>query len=60
MPLGPALGRQRQVDLCEVKANLVYMVSARPSGAHWLRALATLTEDLGSIPSTHVVAKSHL
>ena len=24
MPLIPALGRQRQVDLCEIEASLVY------------------------------------
>ena len=27
--LMPALGRQRQVDLCEFKASLVYRVSSR-------------------------------
>ena len=31
MPLILALERQRQVDLCEIKANLVYIVSARPA-----------------------------
>ena len=31
-PLIPALGRQRQADLCEFKANLVYRVSFRKSG----------------------------
>ena len=29
MPLIPALGRQRQVALCEFEANLVYRVSSR-------------------------------
>ena len=29
MPLIPALGKQRQVDLCEFKASLVYQVSSR-------------------------------
>jgi hypothetical protein len=29
MPLSPALGRQRQLDLCEFKASLVYRVSSR-------------------------------
>ena len=29
MPLIPALGRQRQVDLCEFKISLVYRVSSR-------------------------------
>ena len=28
-PLIPALGRQRQVNLCEFEANLVYRVSSR-------------------------------
>ena len=28
-PLIPALGRQRQVDFCEFKANLVYKASSR-------------------------------
>ena len=29
MPLIPALQRQRQVDLCEFQASLVYKVSSR-------------------------------
>ena len=29
MPLIPALGKQKQVDLCEFKDNLVYKVSSR-------------------------------
>ena len=29
MPISPALGRQRQVELCELKASLVYRVSSR-------------------------------
>ena len=29
MPLIPALKRQRQVDLCEFEASLVYIVSSR-------------------------------
>ena len=29
MPLIPALGRQRQVGLCEFEASLVYIVSSR-------------------------------
>lgn len=32
-PLNPALRRQSQVDLCESKASLVYVVGFRPSGA---------------------------
>lgn len=29
MPLTPALGRVRQVDLCELKASQVYRVNSR-------------------------------
>jgi hypothetical protein len=29
IPVNPALERQRQVDLCEFKANLVYILSSR-------------------------------
>ena len=29
MPLVPALGRQRQADLCELEASLVYRASSR-------------------------------
>ena len=32
MPLIPACRRQRQEDLCEFKASLVYIVSTRPNG----------------------------
>ena len=31
MPLIPALRRQRQADLCEFKASLVYRVNSRAS-----------------------------
>lgn len=33
MPLIPALERQRQVDLCEFKTNLVYRESSRTAKA---------------------------
>jgi hypothetical protein len=33
MPLITALRRQRQVELCEFKASLVYIVSSRPTRA---------------------------
>jgi hypothetical protein len=33
MPLIPALGRQKQADLCEFKASLVYKSSSRPARA---------------------------
>lgn len=29
----PGLGRSRQVELCDIKANLMYTVSYRPAGA---------------------------
>jgi hypothetical protein len=32
-PLIPTLGRQRQVDLCELEASLVYRVSSRVARA---------------------------
>jgi hypothetical protein len=32
-PLIPALQRQRQVDLCDFEANLVYSISSRTSRA---------------------------
>ena len=35
----PALRRQRQVDLCEFKANLVYIVSYRLFNREKLRYL---------------------
>jgi hypothetical protein len=33
MSLIPALGKQRQVDLCEFEASLVYRVSSRTARA---------------------------
>jgi len=33
-PLIPALGRQRQIELCELKAILVYIVSFRAARYH--------------------------
>ena len=33
MPVIPALGRQRQADLCEFKASLIYSVSSRTARA---------------------------
>ena len=32
-PLIPALERQRQTELCECKASLLYIVSSRPARA---------------------------
>ena len=32
MPLIPAFGKQRQGDLCEFEANLIYIVSSRTVG----------------------------
>jgi len=34
-PLIPAPGRQKQVDLCEFRANLVYIVSYRTANTTW-------------------------
>ena len=31
-PLNPALGKQRQAELCEFKASLVYRASSRTAG----------------------------
>ena len=33
-PLVPALRRQRQAELCEFEAGLVYRVSSRPARSH--------------------------
>ena len=33
MPLIPALGKQRQVDLCGFEVSLVYRMSSRPARA---------------------------
>jgi hypothetical protein len=33
MPLGPALRKQRQADLCEFKGSLIYRVSSRTARA---------------------------
>jgi hypothetical protein len=33
MPVVPALWRQRQVDLCELEASLVYQSTFRTAGA---------------------------
>ena len=35
MPLISALGRQKQADLCEFKASLVYIVSSRTARASY-------------------------
>jgi hypothetical protein len=32
MPLIPALGRQRQAEICQCKASLVYKASSRTAG----------------------------
>lgn len=36
VPFLSALGRQRQVDVCEFEANQVYTARSSPSGAHKL------------------------
>jgi hypothetical protein len=50
MPLISALGRQRQVDLCEFKASLVYRVSSRIARAtqrnpDWKKKTKTKTKE---------------
>jgi len=35
-PLVPALGGQKQENLCELKASLVYMVSSRPAQSKYI------------------------
>jgi hypothetical protein len=44
IPLIPALQRQRQVDLCDFKANLVYKVSSRTAKAITQRNPVTIIE----------------
>lgn len=34
MPLSPALGRQKQVDLSKLKVNLVHIRHSRPASVH--------------------------
>ena len=38
MPLIPALQRQRQADLCEFEASLIYRVSSRQQNIHTEKA----------------------
>ena len=40
MPLAPALGRQRQADLREFRASLVYRVSSRTARSVTQRTLS--------------------
>ena len=43
-PLIPALGRQRQVDLCECEASLVYRTSSKTARAVTQRNPVSKTE----------------
>ena len=70
MPLISALRRQRQVDLCEFKASLVYKATQRSpvlktgkrekrkggagKMAQQLRVSAALQRVLNLVPSTHI------
>jgi hypothetical protein len=45
-PLIPAVGRQRQVVLCEFKASLVYLVSSRPVWAAYRDPVSNKTKKL--------------
>jgi hypothetical protein len=47
MPLTPALGGQRQVDLCEFEASLVYGVSSSTFGATQRNTVLKIQNELG-------------
>ncbi|EDL36611.1 mCG123639 [Mus musculus] len=38
MPLTPALERQRLMNISEIEANLVYILSSRPSQGYKVRS----------------------
>ena len=40
MPLTPALGKQRQVDLCEFEASKVYRMSSRTGSKSYRETLS--------------------
>ena len=40
--------------------TLQFLACGAGEKAQWLRALAALSEDPGSVPSTHMVANNHL
>ena len=44
MPLIPALRRQRQEDLCEFEAKLIYRVSSRTARATYRETLSRKTK----------------
>lgn len=46
--------------IAELLNIIVKTMSQAKETASWLRALASLLEDQGSIPRTHVVAHNHL
>ena len=45
----PALGRQRQVDLCEFEASLVYRVSIKPANGYTVRPYVKQKNELVEI-----------
>lgn len=53
-PLIPALGRQRQVGLCEFESSLVYTMSSRTAKGHseTLSGVGTLVERSNEITIT--------
>jgi hypothetical protein len=56
MPLIPALGRkrQRQADLCEFKANLVYRVSSRTAKAAQRDPASKTKTKTDNVPCSHM------
>ena len=45
-PLNPALGRQRQVDLCEFEVSLIYRASSRTARGYTEKPCLTKTTPL--------------
>jgi hypothetical protein len=41
MPLIPALGSQRQADICEFEVSLIYKASFRTARATWRNSVKT-------------------
>ena len=52
MPLIPALGRQKQVDLSEFKTNLVYKTSSRTDSKATQRNLVSKKKNKNKKPKT--------
>ena len=49
MPLIPALGRQKQADLCEFEVSLIYIVNSKDSQAYIVRSY------LNCPPNTQII-----